>query len=168
MRQGKLPPFPVAQESGEPLINPKPVTGLEAIGRGDDMNKLTEFIGIAQQSLGEEVMLKYINMEEALRRLAASASIDTTNLVKTPDQLQQEAAAAQAQQEQQMQQQQMLELAKSPAAAQIAKNYTESGATYGPQFPEGVDPNSPGATPNALPGGATEAGQANGPTPEEG
>ena len=70
--------------------------------------------------------------------------------------------------QEQMQQQQMLELAKSPAAAQIAKNYTESGATYGPQFPAGVDPNSPGATPNALPGGATEAGQANGPTPEEG
>ncbi len=166
-RQGKLPPFPTSEENGDPLINPKPVTGLEAIGRGDDMNKLTEFIAIAQQSLGEEVMGQYLNMEEALRRLAASASIDTTNLVKTSEQLQQEAAAAQAQQEQQMQQQQMLELAKSPAAAQIAKNYTESGATYGPQYPDGIDPTAVGAQPNALPGATTQAGQANGPIPEE-
>ena len=166
-RQGKLPPFPTSEENGDPLINPKPVTGLEAIGRGDDMNKLTEFIAIAQNSLGEEVMGQYLNMEEALRRLAASASIDTTNLVKTSEQLQQEAAAAQAQQEQQMQQQQMLELAKSPAAAQIAKNYTESGATYGPQYPDGIDPTAVGAQPNALPGATTQAGQANGPIPEE-
>ena len=43
-------------------------------------------------------------MEEALRRLAASSSIDVTNLVKTPQQLQEEQqAAAQAQQEMQQQ-----------------------------------------------------------------
>ena len=112
------------------------------------MNKLTEFIAIAHQSLGPEVMAQYLNMEEALRRLAASASIDTTNLVKTPEQLQQEAQAAQAEQQTQQQQQQLLELAKSPAAAQIASNYTSEGAPYGPQFSEGTNE---GAVPNVLP-----------------
>ena len=73
---------------------PKPVTGLEAVGRGDDRNKLMDFIGAATETLGKETIEKYINMEEALRRLAASSSIDVTNLVKTPQQLQEEQQAA--------------------------------------------------------------------------
>ena len=161
-RKGKLPQFPVNEENGEPLVAPKPVTGLEAIGRGDDMNKLTEFIGIAQQSLGPEVMEKYLNMEEALRRLAASASIDTTNLVKTPEQLQAEQLAAQTAQNKAEQQAQMQGLLQTPAAAQLVKNYTQPGAPYGPQFTEGGD------VPNALPTAVTEAGVASGPTSTEG
>ena len=47
--------------------------------------------------------------------------------------------------------QQMMELAKSPAAAQIAKNYTEKGSTYGPQFPLGSNPGDPTAVANVLP-----------------
>ena len=42
-KKGKLPEFPNSQETGEPLVQPRAVTGLEGIGRGDDMNKLTEF-----------------------------------------------------------------------------------------------------------------------------
>ena len=166
-RKGKLPVFPVSEETGEPLVAPKPVTGLEAIGRGDDMNKLTEFIAIAQQSLGPDVMAQYLNMEEALRRLAASASIDTTNLVKTPEQLEQEAQAAQQAQQDQQMQQQISDIMKSPAAAQIAKNYTEKGSTYGPQFPEGINPTDPGATANVLPDAdAAAAGLPSGGSPQ--
>ena len=165
-KQGKLPQFPDHSETGEPLVSPKPVTGLEAIGRGDDMNKLTEFISIAQQSLGPEVMAQYLNMEEALRRLAASASIDTTNLVKTPDQLQQEAQAAQEAQQQQQQQEMLMAGIKSPAEAHIAENFTQKGAPYGPQFPEGTDPGDPSAVPNTLPSAVTEAGVPSGPVPQ--
>ncbi len=144
-RQKKLPNFPNSEQTGEPLVNPKPVTGLEAIGRGDDRNKLVEFITIAQQALGPEVMAQYLNMDEALRRLAASGSIDTTNLVKTQQQLQQEQMAAQQQQEQAQQQEMMMAGLQSGAAAKMADNYTKEGAPYGPQFTEG------GEQPNALP-----------------
>ena len=131
------------------------------------MNKLTEFIAIAQQSLGPEVMAQYLNMEEALRRLAASASIDTTNLVKTPEQLEQEAQAAQEAQQNQQMQQQISDIMKSPAAAQIAKNYTENGSTYGPQFPEGINPGDPGAIANVLPDAdAAAEGLPSGGTPQ--
>ena len=163
-RQGKLPPTPKSQETGEDLVMPKLVTGLEAIGRGDDMNKLTEFIGIAQQALGAEVMQKFINMEEALRRLAASASIDTTNLVKTAEQLQQEEAAAAAQMQQAQQQQMMQEMMKSGAASKIADNYTKEGAPYGPQFGEGSNPGAPGAIANALPNPPSRPGEPSGTT----
>ena len=76
-RQKKLPAMPKGNGGGE-LVHPRPVTGLEAIGRGDDRNKLVEFITTAQQVLGPEIMAKYVNVDEALRRLAASNSIDTS------------------------------------------------------------------------------------------
>ncbi len=157
-RQKKLPNFPNSEETGEPLVNPKPVTGLEAIGRGDDRNKLVEFISVANQALGPEVMAQYLNMEEALRRLAASGSIDTTNLVKTPEQLQQEQMAAQQQQEQAQQQEMMLSAMKSGAAAKVADNYTQPGSPYGPQFTEGGD------QPNALPEPVQDPGIPSGPS----
>lgn len=159
-KQRKLPAFPKAQGGGD-IVNPKPVTGLEAIGRGDDRNKLVEFITTAQQVLGPEVMAQYINVDEALRRLAASNSIDTTNLVKSREQLDQEAAAAQQMQQQSQQQEMLMAGLKSSALANVANNYTQPGAPYGPQFPEDADA---GAVPNALPELPAGPGIPSGPT----
>lgn len=150
-KQRKIPSMPMSEKTGDAMVNPKPVTGLEAIGRGDDRNKLVDFIGTAQQALGPEIMMKYLNMEEALRRLAASASIDTTNLVKTSQQLQQEAQAQAEAENRQQQMEQMSALMNSPAAAQAVKNYTAEGAPYGPQYSAGVDPSAEGTQPNVLP-----------------
>ena len=152
-KQRKIPTMPMSEKTGEAMVNPKPVTGLEAIGRGDDRNKLVDFISTAQQALGPEIMMKYLNMEEALRRLAASASIDTTNLVKTSQQLQEEAEAQAAAQNRQQQMEQMNALMNSPAAAQAVKNYTAEGAPYGPQYAAGADPAQEGTQPNVLPDG---------------
>jgi hypothetical protein len=147
-----------------PLVNPRPVTGLEAIGRGDDRNKLIQFITTATQTLGPEAVAKFVNIDEALRRLAASESIDTTNLVKSQDQLQQEAAAAQAEQQQAAQREMLMTGLKSSAMAQVANNYTQEGAPYGPQFADGTDPAQPGAQPNALPTPPGGPGIPSGPT----
>ena len=147
-RTNKIPDFPKG-EDGKDLMMPKPVTGLEAVGRGDDRNKLMDFIGAATDTLGKETIEKYINMEEALRRLAASSSIDVTNLVKTPQQLQEEQqAAAKAQQE--MQQQEMMSnMIASPAAGKIADNFTQPGMPYGAQIePGGEGEQGKAALPN--------------------
>jgi len=163
-KKGKLPEFPNSQETGEPLVQPRAVTGLEGIGRGDDMNKLTEFLSITQEVLGPEIAQQYVNYEEALRRLAASASIDTTNLVKTSQQLQQEAAAAQAQQQQQQQEMQMMEMMKSSAAAKAVDNYTQPGSPYGPQFSGNSEDGAAGSIPNTVPDlGAAAEGLPSGP-----
>ena len=120
-REKKLAPFPKAD--GRAIVNPKPVTGLEAIGRGDDRNKLIDFLTTIGQSLGADVMAKYINIPEAVSRLAASESIDTTNLVKTAEEIAAEEQAAQQAQEkmqQQMQQQELLQAGmKSPALGKL-------------------------------------------------
>ena len=53
------------------------------------------------QTLGPEAMLKYINPTEAVQRLAAAQGIDVLNLVKTPQQMEQEKQMLMAQQAQQ-------------------------------------------------------------------
>ena len=107
-----------------------------------------------------------MNYEEALRRLAASASIDTTNLVKTSEQLQQEAAEAQAQQQQQQEQQQMMEMMKSSAASKVADNYTQPGSPYGPQFSGNSEDGAAGSIPNTVPDlNAAADGLPSGPVP---
>jgi len=155
-KQGKIPSLPKTSGGKDP-ITAKAVTGLEAIGRGDDRNKLIEFITTASQVLGPEVLERYINIDEALRRLANSVSIDTTDLVRTKEELD---AAAQAAAEQQQQMQQM-EMTKqglaSPALGQLAKNFTQPGAPYGPQFDEqGI----PSGLPSPTGGPAEDGGDA--------
>ena len=92
VRSGKAPKLP------EEIVKPKIVTGLQGLGRGNDRAKLVEFIGTVSQALGPDVMRMYMNVDEAIKRLANSIGIDTANLVKTQEQIQQEMQAQQQQQ----------------------------------------------------------------------
>ncbi len=157
-KQRKLSAFPKGTQSGKPLVNPKPVTGLEAIGRGDDRNKLVEFITTVGQTLGPEVLQRYINVDEALRRLANSESIDTTNLVKTKEELEAEMAAAQEAQQQAQQQDMMASGLQSSAVAKLVDNYTQPGAPYGPQFSEDGNATLPDLSGQGQPSGLPDGG----------
>ena len=95
VRSGKAPQLP------EKLVKPKIVTGVQGLGRGNDRNKLVEFIGTVSQALGPDIMRQYMNVDEAIKRLANSIGIDTANLVKTPEEIQAEM--------EQMQQQQLIQ-----------------------------------------------------------
>lgn len=106
-KEKKMPKFP------KDTLKPQIVTGLEALGRGQDLNKLSAFLQYLQP-LGAEVISSQMNIDDYISRLAASLGIDTQGLIKSPEQKQQEqqmAQQAQQQQEQMMQQQQMMEMA---------------------------------------------------------
>ena len=92
VRSGKAPKLP------EKLVKPKIVTGVQGLGRGNDRNKLIEFIGTVSQALGPDIMRQFVNVDEAIKRLATSIGIDTANLVKTQEQIQAEMQAMQQQQ----------------------------------------------------------------------
>jgi hypothetical protein len=92
VRSGKAPKLP------ERLVKPKIVTGVQGLGRGNDRNKLIEFIGTVSQALGPDIMRQYMNVDEAIKRLANSIGIDTVNLVKTQEEIQDEMEAMQQQQ----------------------------------------------------------------------
>ena len=56
------------------------------------------FITTVAQALGPDVMRQYVNVDEAIKRLATSIGIDTANLVKDAEQIQAEMEQAQQQQ----------------------------------------------------------------------
>ena len=91
-RSNQLPKIP------KDLARPTIVAGINALGRGQDREALTQFIGTIAQTLGPEALMQYLNPGEAIKRLATAQGIDVLNLVKTEQQMQQEAAQAQQQQ----------------------------------------------------------------------
>ena len=118
-KEGKMPKFP------DDAIKPQIVTGLEALGRGQDLSKLSSLLEYLAP-LGPEVIQKYLNVGDYIDRLGASLGIDTQGLIKSEEELAQEAQAAQEDQEAAMQQQQMAEMGKSaaPAVAKGVMDYT--------------------------------------------
>jgi len=104
-KRGEIPKLP------PDLVKPQIVAGVNAIGRGQDRDSLTMFMTTIAQTLGPEAMMRFINPDEVIKRLAASQGIDVLGLVKSQQELQQE-------QMQQAQVQQEMELTKQASALQ--------------------------------------------------
>jgi len=86
----------------EGLVEPVIVTGVEALGRGHDYNKLVQFSQTLQQLLGPEIFAQYTNVDAVIEQIGTSLGIETEGLIKSKEQIQQE--QQQAQQAQLMQQ----------------------------------------------------------------
>ena len=107
-RQKRLPVLP------EGTVQPVIVTGMEALGRGNDLNKLNMFFqaaGLISQLPPE------INKSDALMRTGASLGIDMKGLVKS----QEEIAAEMEQAQQQAMMQQMMVQGTGPAIQAVGR-----------------------------------------------
>ncbi len=122
----KMPKFP------KDTVKPQIVTGVEALGRGQDLNKLSQFLQYLGP-LGPEAIMQNLNLDDYIDRLGASLGIDTGGLIKTPEQKQMEAQQAQQQQEQMMQQQ-----FQQGLITQAVPNITKGMADGANQNPEMV------------------------------
>lgn len=91
-KDGRLPRLP------EGKIKPAIVTGLEALGRGHDLQKLDVFISGLAQSFGPETLSQFMDVGDYIRRRGASLGIDMDGLVKPEEQRRQEQQAQQMQQ----------------------------------------------------------------------
>jgi len=83
----------------EDLVEPVIVTGVEALGRGHDYNKLVQFSQTLQQLLGPEIFAQYTNVDAVIEQIGTSLGIETSGLIKTQEQMmmeQQQAALQQA------------------------------------------------------------------------
>lgn len=89
-RQNKLPKLP------SNLVKPTIVTGIEALGRGNDLQKLQLFM---QQitALTPEVAQRYIKPNILLARIATALSLDIEGLIKTEEEIAGEMQQEQAQ-----------------------------------------------------------------------
>jgi len=98
-------------------ITPAIVTGIEALGRGNDLNRLDVYLQGIAQILGPEALGQYINIREYMDRRASALGIDTANLVRSEEEL----AMMQQQQQQAAMAQQM-----APQAAQAVSQQMEA------------------------------------------
>ena len=97
-RANKLPTLP------EGTVEPVIVTGMEALGRGNDLQRLDQFIMVAQQIPDAA---SRINWADYLTRRGTALGIDMKGLVKSDEEV--------AQEQQQAQQMAMMQQAMNPA-----------------------------------------------------
>ena len=116
-REGKMPKMP------KDTVKPTVVTGIEALGRGQDLNKLATFLQYLQP-LGAEVIANEMNLGDYIDRLAASLGIDTSGLIKSEEQKMQEQMMQQEVMQQQMLEQTVSGMAQR-AAPQLAQGAIE-------------------------------------------
>jgi hypothetical protein len=97
-------------------VKPTIITGVEALGRGNDLQKLREFVAeIANLAQVNPAVVQSLNTQDLIKRIATGLGIDTEGLVKSEEQLAQE----QAEQEEQMQNQQMMQMAEKAIAPAV-------------------------------------------------
>jgi hypothetical protein len=116
-RAGKLPPLP------RELMKPAITTGLEALGRGHDLNKLQMLLQVLSP-LGPEAVSTYLSTGDYIMRAGTSLGIDMAGLVRSEEEVQQ---MMQAQQQQEM----LAQL--GPAAMQMAGKMQGAEGQNGPQ-----------------------------------
>ena len=113
-----MPKFP------KNTVKPEIVTGVEALGRGQDLNKLATFLQYLQP-LGQQIIAQEMNIGDYIDRLGASLGIDTSGLIKTSEEKQMEKQMIEQQRQQMMQQQMMQDVVKGsapPLAKTIAQD----------------------------------------------
>ena len=91
-KTGEIPKIPKG------MVKPIIVAGINALGRGQDVQALGSFLTTIAQTMGPEAIAQYINPDEVIKRLAAAQGIDVLNLVKSMQEIEQEKAQAMQQQ----------------------------------------------------------------------
>jgi len=101
----KVPPLP------KEITSTAIVTGLDALGRGNDLANLDALVAGGNQIFGPQVTSRYINPGEYYKRRSAALGIDAGGLVRTDEEI--------AQADQQAQQQAMIEKLGPQAISQL-------------------------------------------------
>mgnify|MGYP003111194805 FL=1 len=91
-KTGEIPRIPKG------MVKPIIVAGINALGRGQDVQALGQFLQTIAQTMGPEAIPQYINPDELIKRLAAAQGIDVLNLVKSMQEIQGEQQQAMQQQ----------------------------------------------------------------------
>lgn len=117
-KQRKVPALPKG------IVQPTIVTGLEALGRGHDLNKLAAMLEQLGQ-LGPETLMKYMNIGDYISRVGTSLGIDMKGLIKSDEEIQQEAQQQMMQQTGQQLAPQAFDAVKEQMMAQQQPQGTE-------------------------------------------
>lgn len=117
-------------------VNISVVTGLDALGRTHELNRLNQFLETANQTLGQQIVEKYLNVGDYLSRCAAALGIRKKGLIKSDEEIQ-----AAEQQQQQMAMAQQLGPAAMQAGAKVSAAQMQAQAQQQPD--QGQDQGQP-------------------------
>ncbi|WP_043879576.1 portal protein [Azorhizobium caulinodans] len=79
------------------LVKPSIITGMEALGRGHDLNRLMMFAKVVNDLLGPGALPSYADARKLIERAGVALSVDTSDILKSDEQLQAEQMQAQQQ-----------------------------------------------------------------------
>lgn len=114
-RTGKIPKLPDA-------VQPTVVTGMDALGRAQGVNRLRAWVMDLKATLGDAALAQILNITEYARRLGEGGGVDgLADLIKPEDVQAQEAQDAQ------------MQGAVAAAAPQIAKGAVEAATAQSPE-----------------------------------
>lgn len=82
-RQRKIPALPKG------MVKPTITTGMEALGRTSELQRLDMFIQSSGQVLGQEVMAKFLSVDEYFKRRASALQIEAKGLIKSQQEVEQ-------------------------------------------------------------------------------
>jgi hypothetical protein len=105
-------------------LSPSITTGIEALGRGHDLDKLDMFVKGMADIVPPDLLGKYVNFPDYMTRRATALGIKTDGLINTQEQVQQEQMAQQQAQQQAMMQQQMAQ-----SGGKVAEKMAPQGPT---------------------------------------
>lgn len=109
MKKAKeLPDFP------EDIVTPSVTTGMDALGRGHDLEKLMTFMQTLEP-LGQDIIMTYLVPNDYMKRSATALGMEVTGLIRSEEEVQQMNEQAQMQQ---MASQMAPEVAKASAQPQ--------------------------------------------------
>lgn len=108
------------------VVKPTITTGLEALGRGHDLNKLDVLLGGVIQTFGPEVVAKWVNVGDYISRRGTALGIDMKGLVRT-----QEEVTAQEEAEQQQQSMAMMGQLAAQGGMDVMKEAAMEGVKNG-------------------------------------
>ena len=80
-QQQRLPALP------KEVVRPSIITGMEALGRGHDLNRLMMFANVVSQLVGPQGLATYGKPAKLIQRAGVALSIDTSDIVKSEDEL---------------------------------------------------------------------------------
>ena len=76
-------------------LRPTIITGIEALGRGNDLQKLREFVAeIGNLAQINPAVVQSLNPDDLIKRIATGLGIDTEGLIKSQEQMAQEQASS--------------------------------------------------------------------------
>lgn len=104
-------------------VNLSITTGLEALGRSHEVNKLIQFIQVAREAIGEQQLTMRLNSQSILNLIAGGLGLASDDIVRSEEQIQEE-----------MQRQQAAQMAQSVApgvAQEMAKQQAQGGTPNG-------------------------------------